>query len=120
MKYNESLKRLRQERFGTLTNDFKSVINLTDFELNTLQKEVLCRGVDFGVPPRISEPEVLAEFELLRRQVNSFPPISLEAADRSRCEVAAVARQYATAKPDFRSFSLQREHRKVLKELRKD
>ena len=81
---------------------------------------MLCRGVDFGVPPRISEPEVLAEFELLRRQVNSFPPISLEAADRSRCEVAAVARRYATAKPDFRSFSLQREHRKVLKELRKD
>ena len=32
---------------------------------------MLCRGVDFGVPPRrITEPEILAEFELLHRQID--------------------------------------------------
>ena len=60
-------------------------------KLSTLEKEVLCRGVDFGVPPRINEPEILAEFELLQQRVIQFTPVSETAAGRSRFDLAAVA-----------------------------
>ena len=77
---------------------------MTNIDLSTLQKEVLCRGVDFGILPKISEPDVLAEFELLERQVTQLTPVSKEAAERSRCELAAVAREFATTKLDPREF----------------
>ena len=86
--------------------------------MNTLQEEVLRRGVNFGIPPRIVEPPVLAEFELLQRQTTGFSCVSESAAERCRLELAATAREFASAKPDVRAFSLGREHRKVLKELR--
>ena len=117
-RYNDSIKRLRQERFGLGTNNYNTLLNLANVELNTLQKEVLCRGVDFGIVPRISEPNILAEFELLQRQASQFVPISKADAERSKYELAAVAQEFATTKPDDREFCLKREHRKVLKELR--
>ena len=119
-KNNGSLARLRQERYGCQTNDYGTIFNLTNIELTTLQKEVLCRGVDFGIPPKISEPDVLAEFELLLREASRLRPVSQEAAVRSKCELEAVAREIAASKPDMREFSLDREHRKVLRELRMD
>ena len=114
------IRHLRQERFGCQQNDYSTIINLTDIELSTIQKEVLCRGVDFGVPPKVVGPEVLTEFELLYRQATQFEPVSKDAAERSRCQLSAVAREFATTKPDTRSFSLRREHRKALADLRKN
>ena len=96
------------------------MINLAEVELSILQKEVLCRGVDFGVPGKISEPETLAGFKLLQQQVSLLNPASKEYAERSRCELAAVAQQFATMKPDVQNFSLKRGHRKVMKDLRND
>ena len=89
-------------------------------DLTTLQKEVLCRCVDFGFPPKISEPDVFAEFELLLRDASRLRPVSQEAVVRSKCEPEAVAREFAASKPDRREFSLDRQHRKVLRELRMD
>ena len=117
-KYDDSIKRLRQDRYGIHSNDYSTIINLTNIELTTLQKEVLCRGVDFGVPPKIREPEILTEFELLQRQVTDFSAISKSAAARSKSELAAIAQEIAGTKPDLREFSLKREHRNVLKDLR--
>ena len=118
VKYSDSIKRLRFERYGTSACNYDTIINLAKVELSVLEKEVLCRGVDFGVPPVISEPEILAEFELLQRQACTFVPVSKEAAEKSRCELAAVARDFAMTKPDVRNFSLGREHRKTLRDLR--
>ena len=117
-KYADCIKRLRQDRYGIVTNDYSNIINLANVELTTIEKEVLCRGVDFGVPPRISEPEILAEFELLQNRLDQFCPISKSSADRSKCELASVAHGFAAVKPDTRNFSLKREHRKVLRDLR--
>ena len=43
-----------------------------------------------------------------------------EAVVRSKCELEAVAREFAASKPDTRQFSLDREQSKVLRELRMD
>ena len=121
VKNKETIARLRKNRFGKQFNDFGTIENLTDITLTTLQKEVLCRGVDFGVPPRkTSDADILAEFELLHRQAAKLRPISKKAAERSRCELAATAREFASEKPDLKGFSLEREHLKALKELRMD
>ena len=119
-KYDETIRRYRQERYGLLTSNYDSIINLAGVELSTIQKEVLCRGVDFGFPPRVSQPEILAEFELLQRQTVSFAPVSKEAAERSRCDLAAIAQEVADTKPNLRKFSLHHEHRKALRELRNE
>ena len=66
------LARLRQQQFGCRTNDYWTIFNVTNIELSTLQKKVLCRGVDFGILPKISEPDVLAEFKLVERQVTEL------------------------------------------------
>ena len=119
MKNQDSYGRLQRDRFGSRTSDYGTIYYLTDMDMSTLQKEVLCRGVDFGIPPpNISEPDILAEFEILQRQTAQLCPTSKEAAERSRCELAAAARESAGTKADTRDFSLQREHRKVLKDLR--
>ena len=83
--------------------------------LDVLQQSL---GVDFGVPPKVIEPQVLAEFELLQRQTASFSPVSESAAERCRLELAATAREFSTTKPDLRAFSLRRGHLKVMRELR--
>ena len=84
-----------------------------------LQKEVLCRGVDLGTPPgKVSKAEILAESEILQRQVARLHPSSKESAERSGCDLAGVAREYATKKADTCDFSLTCEHQKVVTELR--
>ena len=75
------------------------------------------RGFQYSTP-NISELDVFTDFKILQRQTAQLCPTSKEAAERSRCELAAAARGFAGTKPDTRDFSLQREHRKVLKDLR--
>ena len=100
-------------------NDFGTIVNPAGVELTTLQKKVLCRGLDFGIPPpKSSEPEILAEFEILQRHATKLRPFSKETVERSRCELAATTREFAATKPDVKEFSLEREHLKVLSELR--
>ena len=78
----------------------------------------MCRAVDFGIPSKTSEPDVLTEFELLLREAPCLRHVSQEAVVRSKCGLEAVAREFAASKPDTREFSLDREHRKLLRELR--
>ena len=79
-KNQDSIGRLRRNRIGSHQGDYGTIYNFTDMELSTLQKEVLCLGVDFSVPPpNISEPDVLAEFKILQRQTAQLCPASKEA-----------------------------------------
>ena len=65
-----------------------------------------------------SEPEILTEFEMLQQQISQFKPVSKSAAEGSKSELAAVAREFASSKPEMKGFSLHREHRNVLRDLR--
>ena len=76
--------------------------------------------MDFGFPPRTSEPEILADFELLYRQATQLTPSNKDVLERTRNELAAIAREFAVTKPDTKDFSLTREHRKALFELRRN
>ena len=42
-----------------------TIINLSDLELTDIQKDVLFRGLNFGIPPaKLSREAVIAEFEM--------------------------------------------------------
>ena len=63
-KHNDTILRLRQDRFGSSNRSYDTIINLAGIELINVEKDVLCQGVDFGVPPTTREPEILVEYGL--------------------------------------------------------
>ena len=111
---------LRTNRFGTCSDNYETIINLSDITLIQLQKDVLCGGMDFGIPLRFRKTDILAEFELLHQQLSSIPAKSDIAAGSCRALLAAEAFRFAQLPPDTRSFTLSREHMKVINELRKN
>ena len=49
------------------------IINLAGIELADIEKEVLCRGLKYGIPPKVRREEVEAEFELCYQQLQQLP-----------------------------------------------
>ena len=75
---NASLQRLRKAQLGQGELDHSVIINLAGIELSDVQKDVLCRGLNFSMPPRTDNisNEVKAEFELSGvsfRGTNQYP-----------------------------------------------
>ena len=58
----ECLERLKEERYGKNRGQYDSIFNLSGLELSTLVKEILNRGLEFGVPQKVRREDVLAEF----------------------------------------------------------
>ena len=111
---------LRQKRYGHVTIDPETtIINMTSLELTTLQKELLCCGTDFGIPPKSNKKEVImTEFELFYRKLLCFRPVSELQQSICAAKIRAEAEEHADALPDRRTFSLKREHLNALHELR--
>ena len=119
-KHDKTYNWLRQKRCGHVTIDpDTTIINMTSLELTTLQKELLCRGTDFGIPPISNKKEVImTEFELFYRKLLRFRPVSESQQSICAAKIRAEAEEHADALPDRRTFSLKREHLKALHELR--
>ena len=49
-KHQDHLQRLKRERFGDITGHYSNIFNLAVIELSKLEKEVLSRGLEFGLP----------------------------------------------------------------------
>ena len=111
---------LKKRRYGSLSASYDTIINLSNLELSNIQKDVLCRGVDFGIPHQSSKEEVLCEFEVFYRSLAEFSPASKAAVAQCRSSLEGLAHEYANKENDLRSFSLTREHMKALKDLRRN
>ena len=111
---------LKKQRYGSFSLSHDTIINLSDKELTDIEKDVLSRGVDFGIPWRPRKEEVLAEFEMFYRKLVQFSPQSMDAAVQCRSSLETIAHEYANKDSDTRAFSLDREHLKALKELRRN
>ena len=114
----ECIGRLKKERYGSFSVSHDTIINLSDIELTDIQKDVLCRGVHFGIPGRHRREEVLAEYELFYQNLLQFVPHSKIAATQCRSALETMAHEYANKETDHRSFSLRREHLQAIRELR--
>ena len=117
-----SLQRLRKAQLGQGKLDHSNIINLAGIELSEIQKDILCRGLNFGIPPRTGDiaSEVEAEFELFWCQLAKYQPTS---DDQRRCcqsELASFARKYAGQKVDKTGFPFRTEHFNAIYQLKRD
>ena len=98
-KHDKTYNWLRQKRYGHVTIDpDTTIINMTSLELTTLQKELLCRGTDFGIPPKSNKKEVImTEFELFYRKLLRFRPVSESQQSICAAKIRAEAEEVVSA-----------------------
>ena len=85
---------------------------MTSRTLTTLEKEVLSRGLKFGIPQKTTKEEILY------RQLRYNEPISNDALDTCRVRLANAGNNFHKARNDCQGFLLKAEHFKVVKGLR--
>ena len=118
-KNDKTIRWLIKSQLGEGTLRHSTIINLLDTEINDLQKDVLCRGLNFGVPPKLSSEEIAAEFELCWQQLED---IATTKEKRSACKasLANIAQRYGSAKIDRTGYPLRKEHLRTISELKRD
>ena len=116
-KQHDHLERFKVERYGHPHSQYSCIFNLTSLELTTLEKEVLSRGLKFGIPPKPRREEVIAEIEILFRQLKYHDPTSDETLDACRIRLANAAESFQKAINDLQGFSLKAEHLRTMKAL---
>ena len=74
-KYEKNIKWLRAKRYGSFKPNMDTIINI---ELSPVQKELLCRGTESGIPPSNNRKEmVLTQFEMFHTKLmKNFTPVS--------------------------------------------
>ena len=117
-----TLSRLRKQQLGEGVLDHSVIINLANVELTDIQKDVLCRGLNFGVPPKTTNlaVEVQAEFELCWQQLLKYRPNSEDELRACRTSMAGLATRYANEKIDWTGYPLRKEHFDAIHQLKKD
>ena len=117
-KKEKTLRLLIRTQLGLGQLDHSTITNLSSVELTEVQKNVLCRGLNFGVLPKVSKEEVKAEFELGWNQVKDLPAVSEERREECRSTLSSLAHRYANSKVDTSGFPLGKDHLAALRELR--
>ena len=121
-KKNETLARLRKFQLGEGKLQHSTIVNLAGVELTEVEKDVLCRGLNFAIPPKTANiaNEVEAEFELCWEQLSNKVPTSTEKERNCKAALAGLARQYANQKVDKTGYPLRKEHFEAIRELKKN
>ena len=103
---------------GELHLQHENIVNLAGFDLTEAEKDVLCRGLRFGIPPSIRKESIFAEFELAWQQIErtKLPP---EKELECRATLSGLAHRFANSKIDRTGFRLNREHTDAIKNLKK-
>ena len=119
---NETLQWLIRSQRGSGELDHSTIINLSSVEFSEIQKNVLCRGLNFAIPPRMKNLDVLveAEFELGWQQLNEMMPLTQEKGRECKSTLGHLCQKYANQKLDKTGFPLHREHMEVIGELKRN
>ena len=119
-KKDKTLHWLLKTQIGLGQLDHSIITNLSSLELSEIQKNVLCRGLNFGVPPKLCKEEIKAEFELCWNQVKDLPAVSEERLEECKSSLGSLAHRFVNSKVDRVGFPLDKEHLVALKDLRKN
>ena len=111
-KYLQSLCR---SQLGQGELDHDSIVNLTDVVLTEMEKDVLCRGLNFGIPPNAKNlrESVESEFELCWEQLVDLEPVSQQKKQDCKTAMTDICRQYVNQKPDTSGYPLNKQHLKT-------
>ena len=118
-KNGKTLQWLIKRQLGQGVLRYSTIVNLADIELSEAEKNVLCRGLDFGIPPHLSPEMIAAEFELCWQQLERAVPASKQREEECRAGMAHLAQRYANAEIDRTGFSLGKEHLHAIRELKR-
>ena len=81
-------------------------------------KNVLCRGLNFGVLPKFCKEEIKAEFDLCWDQLKDLPSASIECREECRSALNNMTYKYANTRIDKTGFPLDKDHLLAIKELK--
>ena len=119
-KKDKTLYWLRKTQLGLGQVDHSTITNLSSIELSEVQKDVLCRGLNFGIPPKLRKEEIKAEFEMCWNQAKDLPAFSEDRRDECKSTLSSLAHKYANASVDKSGFPFDSEHLAALKDLRRN
>ena len=114
-----TLRWLVKQQVGECPLNHSVITNLSDVELTEAEKNVLCRGLNFGIPPRVVKEEVQAEFELCWQQLGGAAGRSRDSVDECAATLSGLALKFANTSVDKANFPLDKDHLKAMKDLRK-
>ena len=124
VKYDKTLKWLIKTQLGVGVLQHSAILNFSSIELSDMQKDVLCRGLGFGIPPSrnvTSFQAVASEFELCWQQLERLPTCtSDECRQECKASLASFAHQYSSTGIDRNGFVLSNGHLKVISDLRRN
>ena len=96
-KNNKTLQWLLNKQHGSGVLRHSTIVNLTDVEFSEAEKNVLCRGLNYGLPPRINQEAIQAEFELCWQQLDELTTTD-ERRKQCKATLIDIEQRYVHAK----------------------
>ena len=97
-----------------------TIFNLVGIDLSTLEKDVLSRGLSFGIPQKTAREEILAEFEVLHQQLNNTKQHLKARRTPAGQNWPAAPKRSLAAKPDRQGFSLKASYFRTIQSLKQN
>ena len=91
--------------------------NLSKMELTEAQKNVLCRGLGFGISPRTTKEDILSEIEHCWKQLENYAT-STDLRRHCKGTLAGIATKYANAPIDRTGFPHSTDELAIMKDLK--
>ena len=92
---------------------------MAGIELTEVEKDVLCRGLKYGIPPRLEKEKIQAEFELCWQQLQRSKSTSKLKEDVCKASLSDLGKQYSNSKIDRLNYPLKKEHLKTIGKLKR-
>ena len=97
-----------------------TIFNLVGIDLSTLEKDVLSRGLSFGIPQKTAREEILAEFEVLHQQLNNTKQHLKARRTPAGQNWPAAPKRSLAAKPDRQGFPLNASYFRTIQSLKQN
>ena len=118
LKKEKTFKWLNTSQNGDPQLQHENIINLASIELTDVEKDILCRGLRFGIPPRIDKDHVFAEFELAWQQM-PHDLITTEKEKECIANLSSIAHRFVATRIDRTGYPLRTQHMEAIKNLKK-
>ena len=103
---------------GNGTIQHSTIINLAGVELRDVERDILCRGLRFGIPPKLNKEAVQAEFEVFYQQLLSSTPISKDKEQECRAALSEIAHRFIKSRVDKTGYPVNVDHLRAIRELK--
>ena len=97
--------------------NYCNIVNLAGIDLSDVEKDVLCRGLKFGIPLSIRKESIVAVFKLAWLQLPKAGMMK-DAELQCKVEMASLVHRYSNSKIYYPGFHLSHQHISATKSLK--